>query len=137
MAGGLILLSQLLKKPSLGRRGLGQRIDNTLDFTINVLAEGEVVTITNLEAPSSVAVGIVPTVKVTINHNFAGWDWVFARIRDRDTGQVVAPMISHYMIGVGAWTFQFVGGGYPIGAWSAAMPDRPWNLVVEVGVTWL
>ena len=137
-AGGLILLSQLLKKPSLRSGGLGERIENTLDFTINVLAEGDVVTIETLEAPAEIAVGGVPTVKVKANHNTATWEWIFARIRDRDTGVVVAPMISTYMLGVGSHTFQFVGGPYPyLGDWKEAMPDRNWNLVMEVGVVWV
>ena len=135
--GGLILTAQLLKQqPSLGRVGLGERLENTLDFTINLLAE-DVVTITELDAPQEISAGGVPTVKVTVNHNSEAWEWVFARIRDRDTGAVVAPMISHYMVGLGSWTFQFVGGLYPIGAWNVAMPNRDWNLVVEVGVTWV
>jgi len=119
-----------------GILGLGERVSDSRSFTISLVSVGPEVTIISLEAPSELNAGQVPLVKVTVEHMRAVPEWVFARIRDKDTGNLVTSMNKTYMLIKGTHDFTFQGLA-PQGDWGAVMPNKNWNLQLEVGLWWL
>ncbi len=116
--------------------GFAERIMDSRNFSIKVVTLADEVTVVNLAAPSELEAGKVPTVNVTVRHNRAMYEWIFARVRDLDTGAIVCPMKRQYVQAVKDFNFTFQGLG-PAGDWSAVMPNRDWNLQLEVGLWWL
>lgn len=131
---GLALNAVVTLAPSI--LGLAERITDTRNFTIRLVTVGPEVTVVNIVAPSELEAGQVPTVNVTVMHNRRQYEWIFARIIDTDTGQVVCPMKRKYVQEEKEFTFTFQGLG-PTGDWGAVMPNRDWNLLLEVGLWWL
>jgi len=132
--GGIALNTLVTLTPQL--MGLGERITDSRNFSINVVSVGPEVTVVDLVAPSELEAGQVPTVTVTLRHNRTQYEWIFARIRDLDTNTIVAPMMRQYVQEVKDFTFIFQGGG-PVGDWAAVMPNKNWNLQMEVGLSWV
>lgn len=116
--------------------GMGERVSDSRNFTISLAAVGPEVTITSLEAPSELNAGQIPLVKVTVEHTRSVPEWVFARIRDKDTGNLVTGTHKTYMLVSGTHVFTFQGLA-PQGDWGAVMPNKDWNLQLEVGLWWL
>jgi len=131
--GSVALNAVVTLAPSI--LGLGERITDSRNFTIKVVSVGPEVTVVNLVAPSELEAGIMPTVNVTVRHNRTKYEWIFARIRDLDTNTIVAPMKKQYIQAEKDFTFKFQGGQQ--GDWVAVMPNRDWNLQLEVGLWWL
>ena len=119
-----------------GLLGFAERITDSRNFTIKVVSVGPEVTVVDLVAPSELEAGSVPTVNVTVRHNRAQYEWIFARIRDLDTNTIVCPMKRQYVQAEKDFTFTFQGLA-PMGDWGAVMPNRDWNLQLEVGLWWL
>lgn len=132
--GGIALNTLFTLTPQL--IGLGERITDSRNFTINVVSAGPEVTVVDLVAPSELEAGQVPTVTVTLRHNRTQYEWIFARIRDLDTNTIVCPMKRQYVQEVKDFTFTFQGLG-PVGDWAAVMPNKNWNLQMEVGLSWV
>jgi len=116
--------------------GLAERITDSRNFTIKVVSVGPEVTVVNLAAPPELEAGSVPTVNVTVRHNRSQYEWIFARIRDLDTNTIVCPMKRQYVQAVKDFSFTFQGLA-PMGDWGAVMPNRDWNLQLEVGLWWV
>jgi len=137
--GGIALNAVVTLAPSIldlsPLRGLAERITDSRNFTINVVSVGDEVTVVDLVAPSELEAGIMPTVNVTVRHNRTRYEYIFARIRDLDTNAIVCPMKRQYIQAESDFTFNFRGGQQ--GDWVAVMPDRDWNLQLEVGLWWL
>jgi len=124
---GLAGLSTFLPK-------LGERVTDTKGFTIKLkVAEVPEATIRSVSFPGELEAGKIPTVAVTVDHNRERWEYVFCRIRDRDTGEVVTPMKTHYFTGKGSTIFRFE----TLRDWKKPMPNHDWRLVVETGLWWL
>ena len=138
--GGIALNAVVALAPSIldlsPPRGLAERITDSRNFTINVVSVGPEVTVVDLVAPPELDPGIMPTVNITVRHNRTRFEYIFARIIDTDTGQVVCPMKRQYVNEAKDFTFNFQGLG-PAGDWTGVMPDRAWNLLMEVGLWWL
>jgi len=132
--GSVALNAVVTLAPSI--LGLGERITDSSDFTIKVVSVGPEVTVVGLVVPSELEAGKVPTVNVTVRHNRTQYEWIFARIRDLDTGKIVCPMKRQYVQDEKEFTFTFQGLG-PQGDWGEVMPNRDWNLQLEVGLWWL
>lgn len=132
--GGIALNTLFTLTPEL--IGLGERVTDTKNFTINVVSVGPEVTVVELVAPSKLDPGKVPTVTVTVRHNRKQYEWLFARIIDADNGQIVCPMKRQYVQEIKDFTFTFQGLG-PTGGWAKVMPNRAWNLQMEVGLWWV
>jgi len=132
--GGIALNTLFTLTPEL--IGLGERITDNRNFTINIVSVGPEVTVVDLVAPPELEVGKVPTVNVTVRHNRTQYEWIFARIRDLDTNTIVCPMKRQYVQAEKDFTFTFQGLG-PVGDWAAVMPNRDWNLQLEVGLWWI
>ncbi len=137
--GGIALNAVVTLAPSIldlsQLRGLAERMTDSRAFTINVVSVGDEVTVVDLVAPPELDPGIMPTVNVTVRHNRTRYEYIFARIIDADTGAVVCPMKKQYVRDEKDFTFDFRGGQQ--GDWVAVMPDRDWNLLMEVGLWWL
>jgi len=116
--------------------GFAERITDSRNFSIKVVTLADEVTVVDFVAPAELEAGKVPTVIVTVRHNRAQYEWIFARIRDLDTNTIVCPMKRQYVQAVKDFTFTFQGLG-PAGDWGAVMPNRDWNLQLEVGLWWL
>lgn len=116
--------------------GFAERITDTRNFTIKVVSVGPEVTVVDLAAPLELEAGQVPTVNVTARHNRAQYEWIFARIRDLDNNTIVCPMKRQYVQAEKDFTFTFQGLA-PMGDWGAVMPNRDWNLQLEVGLWWV
>ena len=119
-----------------GLLGFAERITDSRNFTIKVVSVGPEVTVVDLAAPSELEAGSVPTVNITVRHNRTQYEWIFARIRDLDTNTIICPMKRQYVQAEKDFTFTFQGLG-PAGDWGATMPNRDWNLQLEVGLWWL
>lgn len=132
--GGVALNAVTSLAPSI--LGLAERITDSRNFTIKVVSIGPEVTVVDLVAPPELEAGSVPTVNVTVRHNRAQYEWIFARIRDLDTNTIVCPMKRQYVQAVKDFTFTFQGLA-PQGDWGAVMPNRDWNLQLEVGLWWV
>lgn len=117
-------------------RSLSERISDSRNFTIKVKFVGAEVTVVDLVAPPELDPDQVPTVNVTVRHNRTRYEWIFARIRDLDTNTIVCPMKKQYIQAEKDFNFTFQGLG-PQGDWGAVMPNRDWNLQLEVGLWWL
>jgi len=135
--GSVVLNAVVSLAPSLlpSVLGFAERITDSRNFTIKLVSVGPEVTIVNLVAPPELEAGIMPTVNVTVRHNRTQYEWIFARIRDLDTNAIVCPMKKQYIQAEKDFTFNFLGGQQ--GDWVAVMPDRDWNLQLEVGLWWL
>ena len=136
--GGIILNAVTSLAPSLLPQlvGFADRITDSRNFTIKVVSVGPEVTIVDLAAPPELEAGQVPTVNVTVRHNRAQYEWLFARIRDVDTNTIVCPMKRQYVQAEKDFTFTFQGLA-PQGDWGKVMPNRDWNLQLEVGLWWV
>ena len=132
--GGVALNAVVTLAPSI--LGLAERTTDSRDFTINLVTVGPEVTVVDIVAPSELEAGSVPTVNVTVRHNRTMYEWIFARIRDLDNNIIVCPMKKQYIQAEKDFTFNFQGLG-PQGDWAAVMPNRNWNLQLEVGLWWL
>jgi len=132
--GSMVMNAVVSLAPDL--LGFAERITDSRNFTIKVVSVGPEVTVVNLATPSELEAGSVPTVNITVRHNRAQYEWIFARIRDLDTNTIVCPMKRQYVQAEKEFTFTFQGLG-PAGDWGAVMPNRDWNLQLEVGLWWL
>ena len=119
-----------------GLLGFAERITDSRNFTIKVVSVGPEVTVVSIVSPPELEAGSVPTVNVTVRHNRAMYEWIFARIVDADTGVIVCPMKRQYVQAVSDFSFTFQGLA-PQGDWGAVMPNKDWNLQLEVGLWWL
>lgn len=75
-----------------GRSGIGAKVvDDTKDFTISVYIppppEGDAA-ITSVEAPSSFTPNVPFSIAVHLRNN-GGEDWLFARLINKDTGNII------------------------------------------------
>jgi len=132
--GGVALNAVVTLAPNI--LGLAERITDSRNFTIRLVSVGGEVTIVDLVAPPELEAGKVPQVNVTVRHNRTQYEWIFARIRDLDTNTIVCPMKKQYIQAEKDFTFTFQGLG-PQGDWAALMPNKDWNLQLEVGLWWL
>ena len=132
--GGVVLNAVVTLAPSI--LGFAERITDSRNFTIKVVSVGPEVTIVDLEAPPELEAGQVPTVNITVSHNRTQYEWIFARIRNLDTGEIVCPMKRQYIQAEKEFTFTFQGLA-PQGDWGAVMPNIDWNLQLEVGLWWI
>ena len=127
MAGASMLLPKL-----------AERVTDTKDFTIKLkTVEVPEVSVVSVSYPGELEAGDVPRVAVTVRHNRSRYEWIFARIRDLDTGEVVAPMKKKYVYAEKNFVFTFEGLVAEGGDWYMPMPNRDWRLQVEVGLWWL
>jgi len=132
--GGLALNALTTLAPDI--IGFAERITASMNFTIKVVSIGPEVTVVGLAVPSELEAGQVPSANVTVRHNRVQYEWIFARIRDLDTNTIVCPMKRQYVQEEKDFTFTFQGLA-PQGDWGAVMPNRDWNLQLEVGLWWL
>jgi len=132
--GGVALNAVVTLAPSI--LGLGERITDSRNFTIKLVTVGPEVTVVGLVIPSELEAGQVPTVNVTVKHNRTQYEWIFARIRDVDTDTIICPMKKQYIQKEKEFTFTFQGLA-PQGDWGEVMPNRDWNLQLEVGLWWV
>ncbi len=137
LLGGVALNTVFALTPRLfGPVTLGERVTDSRAFTISLAAVVPEVTIVGYSAPSELNAGDIPNVTVNVRHNRPRYEWIFARIRDVDTDVVVAPMKRKWVYAKKEYTFTFSGVA-PLGDWGAVMPNRDWNLRLEVGLWWL
>jgi len=136
LVGSVLGNALIALSPSLKTFSLSESITDNQDFTISLVSVGPEVTIVGYSKPSELEVGKVPTVTVNVRHNRTRYEYIFARIRDLDTNTIVCPMKKKYVQEEKDFTFTFQGLG-PAGDWAAVMPNRNWNLRLEVGLWWL
>ncbi len=136
--GGIALLALSKARVSLSPLGLGEGYMDTFNITIvpTALDISTEIVEANVEYPLTLDPGLFPTVKVPVNYyNTDPGTWVWCRIFDSFTGVWVTNQLSftNLLGGNGTHTFTFSS----IEHWRAVMPNVPWNLTIECGISWL
>lgn len=130
----------LLYENYAGPMALAERVESTRKFTIRVKyvppAEA-VLEITALTAPTELAAGVYPRVLFTFVQKSTKNEYVFWRVIDEDTGAEVAIGPPATWMTPGTYNREVSGGPYPFGQWKVAMPDKDWNLRLELVLWWL
>lgn len=136
--GGLAVLALLKPRASLSL-GEGYLSSYNITITPTLVDISTEINEAGVDYPLTLDPGFVPVITVPVNfYNTDAGTYVFCRIKDTNTGEVLTKQKSSLIVfgGDGSRNFTFMGRP-PGGDWHAVMPSTAWNLTIECGISWL